>query len=445
MRESPMPASRCSDAVILIPGLMGSQLATPDGQVLWGLRPALLARQLIHGDVLKRLHLGPDDAIRPAGLVRFPGVIPGLGSLDPYTPLTRELRERILTHPAALCEFPYDWRQSIPVSAALLATAASAHLDAWRAHPHGNPDARLRLIGHSLGGLVARYFTDVLDGQAITHQTITLGTPHHGSLRALAALADGDILPSRPLGSNIRTLARTLPSLHELCPTYACVTTEDPLAPRRLRPDDLTALGVGSQQARDAARTQDALAHSTPGAGGVRALVGITQPTAQTATLRGGTLTLHEYIQHKNRAGDGTVYRDAAAPRGIQPDYLPQRHGRLASIPEAIAYIHAVLTEHQLGPPMAAESHIGIDTPPTVTAGRPFDVRIIAHPDRQVQCHATDTDTGRPSGAATFAARRDGQLSARLALPRPGLYTIHAKAGGASALTEHILCTPRPT
>jgi pimeloyl-ACP methyl ester carboxylesterase len=43
---------------------------------------------------------------------------------------------------------------------------------------------RIHLIGHSMGGLVARYYVQRLDGDARVHTLVTLGTPHGGTQTA---------------------------------------------------------------------------------------------------------------------------------------------------------------------------------------------------------------------------------------------------------------------
>jgi pimeloyl-ACP methyl ester carboxylesterase len=43
---------------------------------------------------------------------------------------------------------------------------------------------RIHIIGHSLGGLIARYYVQRLDGDAHVHTLITLGSPHSGTLTA---------------------------------------------------------------------------------------------------------------------------------------------------------------------------------------------------------------------------------------------------------------------
>lgn len=43
---------------------------------------------------------------------------------------------------------------------------------------------RVHLIGHSLGGLLARYYTEHLGGHEVVHTLISLGTPHKGTMIA---------------------------------------------------------------------------------------------------------------------------------------------------------------------------------------------------------------------------------------------------------------------
>jgi triacylglycerol lipase len=43
---------------------------------------------------------------------------------------------------------------------------------------------RIHIIGHSLGGLIARYYVQRLGGDERVHTLVTLGAPHHGTLAA---------------------------------------------------------------------------------------------------------------------------------------------------------------------------------------------------------------------------------------------------------------------
>ena len=44
---------------------------------------------------------------------------------------------------------------------------------------------RVAVVGHSLGGLIARYYVQLLGGHEHVHSLVTLGTPHTGTLGAL--------------------------------------------------------------------------------------------------------------------------------------------------------------------------------------------------------------------------------------------------------------------
>lgn len=48
---------------------------------------------------------------------------------------------------------------------------------------------RINLVGHSMGGLIARYYIDRLGGAAKVGVCVTIGSPHHGTL--LSRLAPG--------------------------------------------------------------------------------------------------------------------------------------------------------------------------------------------------------------------------------------------------------------
>jgi pimeloyl-ACP methyl ester carboxylesterase len=45
---------------------------------------------------------------------------------------------------------------------------------------------RIHVVGHSLGGLIARYYVTRLGGDSRVHTLVTLGTPHQGSYLAYA-------------------------------------------------------------------------------------------------------------------------------------------------------------------------------------------------------------------------------------------------------------------
>ena len=66
---------------------------------------------------------------------------------------------------------------------------------------------RIHVIGHSLGGLIARYFVQRLGGDAHVHTLVTLGTPHQGTQLARPLRAFPLVGQLTPQSSVIRELA----------------------------------------------------------------------------------------------------------------------------------------------------------------------------------------------------------------------------------------------
>jgi predicted GH43/DUF377 family glycosyl hydrolase len=82
--------------------------------------------------------------------------------------------------------FPYDWRKRISESGADLKSFINSQV------VPKNPGKKIDLIGHSLGGLVARSYLQEYDSGLID-QLITVGTPHHGVLEAYKPWAGGEL------------------------------------------------------------------------------------------------------------------------------------------------------------------------------------------------------------------------------------------------------------
>jgi hypothetical protein len=102
------------------------------------------------------------------------------------------------------------------------------------------------VVGHSLGGLIARYYVTRLGGDKRVHTLVTLGTPHHGTYNAYA-------WPSR-LCRQLRpdsTLMRELDQPVAQCRTRFLVYWSDldqmvfPQRHASLRHDDLHVRNVG--------------------------------------------------------------------------------------------------------------------------------------------------------------------------------------------------------
>jgi pimeloyl-ACP methyl ester carboxylesterase len=73
---------------------------------------------------------------------------------------------------------------------------------------------RVHVVGHSLGGLIARYYVQRLGGDERVHTLVTLGTPHRGSLHA-------HLLPVR-IGRQLRPASDLMTELE--LPARGCRT-----------------------------------------------------------------------------------------------------------------------------------------------------------------------------------------------------------------------------
>ena len=130
--------------------------------------------------------------------------------VKPYTAFLKALRAEGLD----VLEFPYDWRLS---AYANLPKLNKAIVDRWfdGHYPPAErtlaPGERVTIIGHSLGGLLARTFVEDYHGYRLAKRVITIGTPQQGAPLAYLHLA-GRMLPfgEAPLSRAARTLFQTL-------------------------------------------------------------------------------------------------------------------------------------------------------------------------------------------------------------------------------------------
>jgi len=476
------------DVVVLIPGIMGSALADQDGAQRWGLSdPRWYARALACRDGLAPLRLTEEERadlgtvrLRPVGLLRTPAFLPGLGGVEPYTKLADRLR-RAVVHPDLVLEFAYDWRLPVLHNARLLAEAAHRHLEAWRASDghrkarREQPDereARLVLVAHSMGGLLARALT-LVAGDLIDEirDLITLGTPLRGSPLAAVLLATGKGTPMPIRSAPLRELAATLPGVHDLLPSYRCV--DEGTDVRLLTAADVARLGGDTGMAEDAARLhamldarlapeldytafggfdqvaarQDRLARIT------RTVVGVAQPTVQSLGLRDGVVEqyTHSFRVHSDGElvrdehgrlirvdlqGDGTVPRPSAIRPGATA--LSQQHAALAKMPEVFDLVCDVVTGADREGGRLGESDIGVTAPQVVLPGRPWTVTLSGVADvAAVTCLVEDT--AGPWRDHLRPGRHDDELRVEAEVPSPGLYRVVVDGGGTSAVSALVL------
>jgi pimeloyl-ACP methyl ester carboxylesterase len=202
------PERGLREAVVLLPGIMGSLLTSIRGvtTLLW-INPLLFLKG--NAAFLELDEPGLADASPQVEAV--PLAIEKLV----YTMIALRLRRHV-----DLYEFPYDWRRPIEDSGDVL----HACLERWA---DGNPAQQFTLVGHSMGGLVSRAYL-ARHRQAAEQRirrVIMLGTPHFGAATAVENLINGNSMMALAGKLNPRNvperLLLSLPSVYQLLPAPA--------------------------------------------------------------------------------------------------------------------------------------------------------------------------------------------------------------------------------
>jgi pimeloyl-ACP methyl ester carboxylesterase len=379
------------DLVVLLPGITGSVLARrhADGALeeVWNLSGAAawsVAKSF--GGSIRDLQLASDDVdddIVPIGLVSDLTLIPGFWKIDGYSGLRDYLLQQLdLRRGNNYFEFAYDWRRSNRRSAERFETVAMDWLRAWRERSN-NHEARLVLVGHSMGGLVARYFLECLGGWQHARALITFGTPYRGSLNAVDSLVHGVKKAVGPLGIDLSPLLRSFPSVYELLPTYPCIDT----APGKFA-SVLDATRSAVLPRLEVARVEKAVefhnaikeaqeknAREVNYKYDIHPIVGIEQPTLQSAVVRHGTVDMLNELRGEDRSGDGTVPADSALPFELIGRggliYAADRHGSLQNEPSVRANVRGLLTlAPGVGMPMGVRPAVSLRLDIEDVAGR---------------------------------------------------------------------------
>jgi WD40 repeat protein len=361
------PESAENDAVIVIPNVLGSELIdTETGKLLWGMSGGVLStlstwisssnQQSLR--VTDEERAGHTGRVRATRLLRMPALMPGFASVEPYATLMKSLQSAV-RHPEAVLEFPYDWRLSVAHNARLLAATAERHLDRWRSHPEGSAGARLILVAHGEGGLIARAYTNAVRDSPEIRLTVGIGVPYYGTIKALEFIAgsSSNLLSRHP----IRKLAATMPGFYDLLPFYRCL--EDGSDIRRLEPSDVARFGGDQDLARMAIsyhRQQESHISSGPRLD----IVGIAQPTPQSVRLERGSLVAQDFLPALDESGsvtttdyggDGTVPRFSAVPPGDDRSatfVVSQTAGALCRDHNVIAMIMERMMAYRALPPL---------------------------------------------------------------------------------------------
>jgi hypothetical protein len=237
-----------------------------------------------------------------------------------------------------------------------------------------------------MGGLVVRYYLDVLGHQEIARAVVTLGTPHRGSLNSLHQLVNGVRRGKGPLKLDLTDFGRSLPSAYQLLPEYACIAGGAILK----KTTETTLPWLDYDRARDAMAFYDELNDAGDPTYPVIPVVGIGQPTATTAAVNeaGTGVDVISTIDSEDLAGDGTVPRLSAKPKRMterDPSIrgVADGHGALAICRSVLDQLDLVLTATDIvyraaddDHPLPEERTIGLATADLHWAGEPVEVTV---------------------------------------------------------------------
>lgn len=211
--------------VIFIPGIKASGLDDYypiEREALWS---AVVSK------AYDRVAMHPDD-------LRFEALEPAMVRPSaPFSIVYRDFIEALryeLTpddrKPVPVFAFGYDWRQDCFRSAAQLELMVEEALARTALLPHykGKAPARVDLVAHSMGGIVAALYLAARGRKARVRRVVTIGTPFRGAVDAVSLLAMGmgnfwgDISRERE-----REAARSMSSVYQLLPWYEDAIVSD--------------------------------------------------------------------------------------------------------------------------------------------------------------------------------------------------------------------------
>ncbi|MFT3714060.1 MAG: CHAT domain-containing protein [Archangium sp.] len=438
------------DVIVLLPGFLGSTLSK-NGKPVWSLSAGSVFRALVSlGDTIKDLQLASDDdEVVASGLLQDTHLIPGLWKVDGYTRVSRTLVSRFgLQAGHNFFEFAYDWRRDIRVASRQLAQHSPGWLKAWKQRS-GARDAKLVLIGHSMGGLVARHFLEVLDGWKHTRALITFGTPHLGSLNALDVLANGFKKGLGPLNLlDLTSMVRSLPSMYQVLPTFKCVRLPDGSdhVPAEIAVPGLdgarAAAGLAFHtEIREAAKRNIA---EDPGEGAtfqIHSIVGTNQPTKLGAKLTAtGVECLYTLVDGQDVGGDGTVPRvSAIAPHKLHDarvTYVSKMHASMQNADEVLVHLEGVLTGQQIdlgqfrdGPPV----EVALKVEDVYSDDEPIHIRATSSSATELVALVANTESGELR-KLQLQVGPDGSHAATINNLAPGVYRITVRGNSRSVI-----------
>ncbi|MFE1437226.1 esterase/lipase family protein [Streptomyces sp. NPDC058739] len=424
-------------------------LEDTSGRRVWGPAAPDIARPLIRPSALS---MEENRSLLPVGLlptlgVAWPVRVPG------YDRLIRKLRNtfadvrvdtavpgRPADPVADVLLAPYDFRTGVAASAAHVRGMVEERLSGLSRKERQN---RLIVIGHSMGGLVARYWLGPLGGAEDCRALITVGTPHGGAPKALDLLAGGVRLGPRKL-RNVTEVFRGWPSAYDLLPRFPAISGADGRVhyPKDLSEQVFSGFAPAASRAYSMHTDIDSAWQQLDGRVDTVAVHGRGHETLLGATLSptgvSGTLAAPAGMPNPDWLGDGTVPAFGSIPADLADPRLwwptAERHLPMASASPVIELLRAYSGDTMAavrGNEDDAVPGLGLDLEEFYPAGKEITIsaRLAGAPDgERTKVWVSVRRTGCPAGEPVAADRLDDRWVAMLDPLEAGEYTVTVEA-----------------
>lgn len=329
------PQSGPREAVVVLPGVMGSLLSSVRGvtALVW-INPLVF----LQGNA-RYLRLSEDFTHDGCPEVEIVAT-----SLEKMTYLKMGLT---LNRAFDLFEFPYDWRKPIVDNADILADCLK--------HWAGGEPRRFTLLAHSMGGLVARAYLarHTQAAEQCVKQLIMLGTPNYGATNTIDTLLNGNSLMATVDSLNalngMTDVVRSLAGVYNLLPAPPEFFPKAEAYPANWNLYDAKSWqipAISQAYLDNTYNLHSTLAFADPQLPIVQiagcnldTLVGVTGDFTAQAALR----MLPQRVKEGPNAGDGTVPLWSARLPGANMVYVQEKHGNLPNNSEVLQAVQALI------------------------------------------------------------------------------------------------------
>lgn len=373
-------AEKLRHLLVFIPGIGGSELVDPEnGDTVWRSGIGSIVAAVTDPDRLQ-----VDRPLRATGLLTGFTVVPLFKSIDGYDRTWATLTATFHNsrsdcgHPdrphldANIVAFPYDFRLGVAHAAEQLAATLAPRFERL------GDATTVVLVGHSMGGLVARRWASHHDPDNRCRGIITLGTPFRGAPKALDVVVNGLYWGSKALQRRkLSDVVRQWPGVHDLAPIDDRVDDGSGTLRAAWELSDLPGAAALTSARTTHLETRCWWAEPEPRPALVT-VTGYGHGTPSTLSWSGGRLRVSKKPLSGERDGDGTVphfstvppeWSGAGATSRVRP--CGDQHGAISHTPQLREYL--VLLNSGDPPAVRGDSvsssFLGFDVPEIVEPG----------------------------------------------------------------------------